>query len=112
METTITSDTNNVLLNRRELEFTIVFNGATPSRKMVHAKLAAMLNTQKDLLVIGSLHNRFGLTQITGDARLYSSPEDVKKLEPDYILKRGVSGEEETSADAEDAPSGDAAEAS
>lgn len=48
MEITITSDKENVLLNRREVGFDIVFNGATPSRKMVHAKLAAMLNTPKD----------------------------------------------------------------
>ncbi|MDD1725194.1 MAG: 30S ribosomal protein S24e [Methanospirillum sp.] len=112
MEIMITSDTTNVLLNRRELGFTIAFNGATPSRKMVHAKLVAMLNTQKDLLVIGSLNNRFGITQISGDARLYGSSADVKRLEPEYIRKRGMSGEEETNADAEDAPSGDAAEAS
>ncbi|KAF5091812.1 Ribosomal protein S24e [anaerobic digester metagenome] len=112
MEITITSDKENVLLNRREVGFNIVFNGATPSRKMVHAKLAAMLNTPKDQLVIGSLQNRFGMTQITGDARIYTSAENLKKIEPEYILKRGMVGEEENNADAQDAPSGDAAEAS
>ncbi|PWR75663.1 30S ribosomal protein S24e [Methanospirillum stamsii] len=112
MEITITSDIENTLLNRRELTFSIVFNGATPSRKMIHAKLAAMVNAPKNQLVIGSLSNRFGLTQVSGDARVYTSPEDMKKIELDYIVKRGMSGEEETSADAQDAPSGDAAEAS
>jgi len=112
MEVTITSDTENVLLNRRELQFSIAFNGATPSRKMVHAKLAAMLNAQKDQVVIGSLNNRFGLTQISGDARVYSSSEELKKIEPEYLLKRGAVEEEETSEEAQDAPSDDAAEAS
>jgi len=112
MEITITSDIENVLLNRRELVFGIVFNGATPSRKMVHAKLAAMLNAPKDHLVIGSFHNRFGITQITGDARVYTSADELKKIEPKHLLKRGMSEEEQNTADAQDAPSGDAAEAS
>ncbi|HOW04697.1 30S ribosomal protein S24e [Methanospirillum hungatei] len=112
MEITITSQTENVLLNRKEIGFSITFTGATPSRKMVHAKLAAMLNAPKDQLVIGSLHNRFGLTEITGDARVYTSAEYLKKIEPEYIRKRGMAGEEEGNADAQDAPSGDAAEAS
>jgi SSU ribosomal protein S24E len=47
MEITITSQTENVLLNRKEIGFSITFTGATPSRKMVHAKLAAMLNAPK-----------------------------------------------------------------
>lgn len=112
MEIHITSDTENALLNRRELAFTITFNGATPSRKMVHAKLAAMINAPKDQLVLGSLSNRFGMSQISGDARAYTSAEDLKKIEHEYLVKRGMSGEEENSADAQDAPSGDAAEAS
>ena len=112
MEITITSDTENILLNRRELCFNIIFNGATPSRKMVHAKLAAMLNSSKDQLVIGSLQNKFGMMQITGDARVYTSADNLKKIEPAYLQKRGMSGEEENNADAQDAPSGDAAEAS
>lgn len=112
MEISITSDVENALLNRRELTFTIAFNGATPSRKMVHAKLAAMINAPKNQLVIGSLYNKFGMSLITGDARFYGTPEDLKNIERDYIVKRGMSGEDETSADAQDAPSGDAAEAS
>jgi small subunit ribosomal protein S24e len=112
MEITITSDVDNVLLNRRELGFNIAFNGATPSRKMVHAKLAAMLNTPKNQLVIGSLQNRFGMMLINGDARVYTTVEDLKKIEREYLLKRGMTGEEENNADAQDAPSGDAAEAS
>ncbi|NLV27514.1 MAG: 30S ribosomal protein S24e [Methanomicrobiales archaeon] len=111
MEISITSDVENALLNRRELVFTIVFNGPTPSRKMVHAKLAAMINAPKDQLIIGSFQNRFGMMQISGDARVYSSAEDLKKIEHEYLVKRGLSGEEETSEDAQDAPSEGAAEA-
>ena len=111
MEITITSDTKNVLLNRRELGFSIAFHGATPSRKMVHAKIAAMMNASNDQVVIGALNNKFGMSFIVGDARLYDSADDLKKIELDFLTKRGKSGEEETEADAQDAPSDDAAEA-
>jgi small subunit ribosomal protein S24e len=107
MEITITSETPNVLLNRKELRFTITYAGTTPSRKDVHAKLAAMLNTPKDQLIIGSLNNKFGMTFISGEARVYNSKDDLKQIEAEYIQKRGFSGE-----GAEDVPSGDAAEAS
>ena len=112
MEIAITSETPNLLLNRRELKFTITYNGATPSRKDVHAKLAAMLNTPKEQLVIGTLNNKFGMTFVLGDARIYDSRDDLKRLESGYILKRGMSEGDESGADAKDAPSGDAAEAS
>jgi len=52
------------------------------------------------------------MMHITGDARIYSSVDNLKKIEPAHLLKRGMSGEEENNADAQDAPSGDAAEAS
>jgi small subunit ribosomal protein S24e len=112
MEITITSQNENVLLNRKEIRFTIRFTGATPSRKMVHAKLAAMLNTPKDQLVIGTLKNRFGVSEVQGDARVYTSAELLKKIEHEYLVKRGMTGEEDGSTDAQDAPSADAAEAS
>lgn len=117
MEIMIISQTENALLNRREIEFNITFTGATPSRKVVHAKLAAMLNAPKDQLVIGSLNGRFGLTEISGDARVYDSAEYLKKIEPEHLQKRGMTEEAEkeeeaSNADAQDAPSGDAAEAS
>ena len=115
MEITITSQTENVLLNRKEIGFNITLTGATPSRKLVHEKLAAMLNKPKNQLVVGSLKGRFGLTEVTGDARVYDSAEYLKKIEPEHLQKRGMTEGEETeegSADAQDAPSGDAAEAS
>jgi small subunit ribosomal protein S24e len=112
MEITITSDKQNALLNRKELGFKVAFSGATPSRKMIHAKIAAMVNASKDLVVLDSLQNRFGIMQITGEARVYESKKELDTIELDYLIKRGMSAEEESEADAQDAPSDDAAEAS
>lgn len=110
MEIMITSDKQNALLNRRELEFTLNYSGPTPPRKKIHAKLAAIINTPKEQLVLDSLKNRFGMMQLIGGARAYQTREDLKRLESEHLLKRGKI--EEDKADAEDAPAGSAVEAS
>ncbi|HWQ63155.1 MAG TPA: 30S ribosomal protein S24e [Methanospirillum sp.] len=110
MEILITSDKQNELLSRREVAFTLNFNGATPSRKLVQAKLAAMVNAGKDQVVLDSMKSRFGISVLTGSARVYQNKEDLVKLERGYLMTRGGVAEEVFGA--QDAPSEDAAEAS
>ena len=50
MEFEITRDVRNEVLNRRELVFTLTFDGPTPSRKSIQEKLAAMLNRTRTSL--------------------------------------------------------------
>ncbi|HWQ66234.1 MAG TPA: 30S ribosomal protein S24e [Methanospirillum sp.] len=108
MEIMISSDKKNELLTRRELEFTIAYNGATPTRKLVHAKLAAMVNVPKDQVVLDSMKCRFGMSTLKGSARVYENREALLKVERAYLLTRGGVSDE---VDAQDAPSKDAAEA-
>lgn len=110
MEILITSDKQNELLSRREVTFTLNFNGATPSRKLVQAKLAAMVNAGKEQVVLDSMKSRFGISVLTGSARVYQNKEDLVKLERGYLMTRGGVAEEVFGA--QDAPSEDAAEAS
>jgi small subunit ribosomal protein S24e len=110
MEILITSDKQNELLSRREVAFTLNYNGATPSRKLVQAKLAAMVNAGKDQVVLDSMKSRFGISVLTGSARVYQNKEDLVKLERGYLMTRGGVAEEVFGA--QDAPSDDAAEAS
>lgn len=110
MEFSITSDKQNELLSRRELEFTITYTGATPTRKLVHAKLAATVNAGKDQVVLDSMKSRFGITVLKGSARVYQSKDDLVKLERAYLMTRGGVADEVFGA--QDAPSEDAAEAS
>jgi small subunit ribosomal protein S24e len=112
MEIIITSEKENALLSRKEIEFSITFTGATPSRKMIHDKIAAMTNTPKNQVILDSLHHRYGTMQVSGQARLYSNADELKKVEPDYLLKRGGISDDQSGADAQDAPSEGAAEAS
>ncbi|MCK8518746.1 30S ribosomal protein S24e [Methanoculleus sp. 7T] len=89
MEFEITRDMRNEVLNRRELAFTLTFDGPTPSRKSIQEKLAAMLNKNESLLVLDSLKTRFGKMEVTGHARIYDDEESKKSTERGYLLKRG-----------------------
>ena len=110
MEISITSDKQNELLSRREIEFTITYNGATPTRKLVQAKLAATMNAGRDQVVLDSMKSRFGISILKGSARVYQNKDDLVKLERAYLMTRGGVAEEVFGA--QDAPSEDAAEAS
>lgn len=96
MDFKLTEDRRNELLQRRELTFTVTYNGPTPSRQQVLDKLSALLNLNQNLVVIDSLTTRFGKMEIQGTARLYDSQEMISQLERPYLLNRGKpKGEQE-----------------
>ena len=87
-------DDRNELLNRRELEFVLTFEGATPSRKDIMGKFCALQNVSEDLVVLDSLKTKFGKQELIGKARIYEDEPTKTRLEPAYLLKRGVVEEE------------------
>jgi len=89
METEINSKRNNPLLNRTEIFFTIKHKGeGTPNREIIRGELAEKLNVKKENIIVKSVHSSFGNQEITGYAKIYSSLEQSKNIEPDYILIR------------------------
>jgi small subunit ribosomal protein S24e len=89
MDFEITRDVRNELLNRRELDFTLTFDGPTPSRKSIQEKLAALQNKDENLLVLDLERTRFGKMELLGRARIYDDEESKKSTEREYLLKRG-----------------------
>jgi small subunit ribosomal protein S24e len=90
MEFEVTRDTRNELLTRREVDFNLRFDGATPSRMQVIGKLAALLNVSDKNMVLDSMKTSFGMTELRGTARVYDSEEGKNKVERDYLMARGV----------------------
>ncbi|GAB6284479.1 MAG: 30S ribosomal protein S24e [Methanoregula sp.] len=90
MDVTIESDKRNELLSRREVEFTLKYEGATPSRMQITGKLCALLNVKESLVVLDSLHSSFGMTQVTGTARIYDTEDGKKTTERPYLSARGM----------------------
>ncbi len=90
MEFTITRDTRNELLNRREVEFTLQFEGATPPRQTVLGKLAATLAVNDKQMVLDSLVTKFGSQTLVGKSRIYDTEEAKLRTEREYLMKRGI----------------------
>ncbi|MCX6689615.1 MAG: 30S ribosomal protein S24e [Methanoregula sp.] len=90
MDVKIESDKRNELLSRREVEFTLKYEGATPSRMQITGKLCALLNVKEPLVVLDSLHSSFGRTQLEGSARIYDTEEGKNKTERQYLSARGM----------------------
>jgi len=89
MEIKITSNTRNELLSRSELAFTASYEGATPSRAEISAKIAAMKNAPVENLVLSPLQGRFGQRAIVGVARIYDNAEVMAATENKYLITRG-----------------------
>lgn len=90
MDFEITSDKRNELLSRREVRFTLQYDGATPSRMQIIGKICALLNVKDQQVVLDSLKSRFGKMELTGEARIYDSEEVKKKTERAHLMTRGM----------------------
>jgi len=84
----ITSDKKNVLLGRRELEFSLP-GKLTPSRKETRAELAKQLGVKENLIVIDSIVQRTGSNITLGRAKVYNSEEVMKDVILGYKTTRG-----------------------
>ena len=94
MEIKINSNTRNELLSRSEIAFTATYEGATPSRMDIGAKIAALQNVPIENLILSPLQSRFGLRAVQGVARIYDSEEALKATERAYLVARGQKKEE------------------
>jgi small subunit ribosomal protein S24e len=90
MDFEITSDKRNELLSRREVRFTLRFDGATPSRMQIIGKVCAILNVKEQQVVLDSLKSSFGKMELAGVARIYDSEEGRKKTERAHLMARGM----------------------
>jgi small subunit ribosomal protein S24e len=90
MDFEITSDKRNELLSRKEVQFTLKYDGATPSRMQIIGKLCALLNVNEHQVTLDTLHSSFGKTQLTGAARIYDSEESRNKTERPHLAARGM----------------------
>lgn len=105
MEIEILEEKENPLLERREIRFKAVYDGETPSRKMVKGKLTAVLNADEKLTILDNIESEYGKTVANGYVKIYANQEAMK-VEPKYKLEKNTFEEE---ADAgEEAKSGDA----
>lgn len=85
----ILSQKENELLNRKELTVLIESSASTPKKEEVTGKIAALLNADKGLVVVGKMQQQFGSRKCNAYAKVYGTADDLKKTEPKKKEKKG-----------------------
>ena len=92
MDIEIVKDEENVLLNRRDIVFKTDRIGM--SRKSAKNTLVALLDTTPELLILDRMNSQYGKQDILGYARLYDNEQNLRRIEPDYMIARNAPAKE------------------
>ncbi len=102
MEITVNEKIENPLLNRTEIRFECTYQGeATPKVLDVKNKLVAILNVDKNLLVVHNLKPSYGEGKANGYAKLYDSEENLAKIEREHVVIKNSEAAKDEKEEAE-----------
>ena len=87
MEIQIIKDKTNPLLNRREISVAVK-SKTTATRIELKNKLAALLNSKPELIVVEHLGTIYGKQEMVGTASLYQTEERLKQLAHKHLIAR------------------------
>ncbi|MGZ7046740.1 MAG: 30S ribosomal protein S24e [Methanobacterium sp.] len=91
MEIEINDKIENPLLNRTEIHFDCIYHGeSTPKIMDVKNKLVALLDADKNLLVVDKVLPKFGEGKAEGYAKMYDSEENLKEIEKEHVLNKNM----------------------
>lgn len=89
MEINIIQKTENPLLDRTEVKFDCEYQGeSTPKILEVKNRLVAVLDVDKNLLVVDKLKPQFGEGKAIGYAKIYDSSESLSTIERQYVVEK------------------------
>lgn len=107
MEIQIIKDKKNPLLKRQEISVSVK-NKTTVTRIELKNKLAALLNSKPELIVVEHLDTIYGKQEMIGTVSLYQTEERLKQLAHQHLITRDapkvVEGESAEAAPAAAAP--------
>lgn len=103
MEIEIKDKIENPLLNRTEVHFDCIYQGeATPKTLDVKNKLVAILDADKNLLVVDKVLPKFGEGKADGYAKIYDNEENLNKIETKHVLAKNQEPQEGEEAEEEE----------
>ena len=89
MEIEFIEEKENKLFNRKEIKFYVDYDGEpTPKLLDIKSKLVALLNTQKDLIVVDNVQPHYGEPKAKGYAKVYDTVDDLKYIEAEHIIAK------------------------
>jgi len=88
MEVKISETRENRLLERKEIEASVYFEGPTPQRKEMKSAICGKIGANPELVVLRSVVNEFGVKRVNVSAHVYENLDVLKKNEPRHIQVR------------------------
>jgi len=88
MDIDIIEETDNPMLHRTDVRFSVVHEDASPPRLSVRDSLAAKLNKDSDEVVVRELDTRYGMRKTAGHAKVYDDPAYARDVEQQHMLDR------------------------
>jgi len=87
MEIEILNERENPLLERKEINFRVIYKGATPKINDIRSKLIEFLKSDKNLTVVDSIKPEFGRTAAHGYVKIYAN-SDASAIEQTHRIKK------------------------
>lgn len=97
MEVYVENERYNPLLKRKEVYCRLSFDGKTPSRGEVRAKIAGLMNVELDRVVVDYIKTEFGKTEARCYVKIYDSVGDLRAIEEEHIIERNLKTVEDES---------------
>ena len=89
MDIEILAKNENALLKRKDVTFKVSHpKEKTPQRAVIRDKLAGIVGTPREGVIITRMRSHFGTSTTEGFAKCYGSADDAKNTEPEFLLKR------------------------
>ena len=95
MEIKVTSEKQNPMLKRREVNFQLEHPqmGSTPTRAEVRKAIAAATKADENFVFVKMFKTKTGTHTAVGTANIYDTIEQAKLIEPKYIVERNIPSE-------------------
>lgn len=88
MNVNLISTTENKLLERKEIEAEVIFDGATPKRADLKSAICQKVAANPELVILRKVSSSFGRKAVKVVAHAYSAKEKLMATEPIYIKVR------------------------
>lgn len=95
MDISIIAKNENKLLERIEVDFSLVYDGRSPTRDEIRKAVTEKVGADEKLLVLDHFKQSAGKASGVGYAKIYKTKEAMEKIERKHILNRNFKKKEE-----------------
>ena len=88
------SKVENKLLDRIEVNFSLEYEGKSPSREEIRKELANKLSADENLLILDKFKQNAGEKRGFGYAKIYKNRDALERIERKHIIERNFKKKE------------------